>query len=387
MPKSGDVALLPEVVITPRFEVFYALQALESGAGTHLQQWRRNMERQLSARLRTSLAGVAPCPLIWSLLADALRDEPATIAFPEMMQALRAMDERSFQRSVLGGVFKSAGSVDGLMSGKVPLKRTVEGEANAQERLLALLGLHPFNRRSASASAFERIVSSPAAYRDEMVALVEAFWKAGFSDSWSTLEPQMRASSRVMRHQLAREDFGSVARERNLPVTMDDEAVITLRGGERVPLKSVAALYLIPSAFNTTKLWASYSDSYKRKRFFIPVLDSGLSPDSAQQVNPSAVFRALGDTTRYAIASLIARTPMTSVELARAFDVSKPTISHHVQQLRLAGLLDEDQADNGIVLSLNRRVLEKASAAAAREMFAEDGPANVVKRTRRANKA
>jgi ArsR family transcriptional regulator len=143
----------------------------------------------------------------------------------------------------------------------------------------------------------------------------------------------------------------------------------------------------VPSAFNTAKLWAAYADSHKRTRFFIPVLDPGLSAGAAAQIEPSAVFKALGDTTRYAIASMLARTPMTSVELARAFDVSKPTISHHVQQLRAAGLLEEAQGDNGVVLSLNRRVLEKASGAAAREMFSGTASEHVVKRSRRVNKS
>lgn len=381
---SGN--LVPEVVVTPRFEIFYALQALESGTSSHLHPWRREMERRLPARLRTSLADVAPCPLIWPLLADALRDEPATLEFPQMMTALRSMVEGSFQRSVLAGVFKSAGSVDGLMSGKISLAKTVESEAKTQERLLTLLGLFPFERQGASPLAFERLVSKPAAYRDEMVAVLEAFWKAGFSDSWTRLEPQMRKSSRTMRHQLAREQFGNFAGARNLPVTMDHDAVITIRGGARVPLQSVAAIYLIPSAFNTSKLWASYSDSHQRKRFFIPLLDPELTPDTVAQVDPAAVFKALGDTTRYAMVSMLARNSMTSVELARAFNVSKPTISHHVQQLRAAGLLEEDQSENGTVLSLNRQILEKASTAAVREMFAQDGPDIVVKRTRRANK-
>lgn len=103
-------------------------------------------------------------------------------------------------------------------------------------------------------------------------------------------------------------------------------------------------------------------------------------------VDSALVFKALGDTTRYAMASAIARTPMTSVELARAFSVSKPTISHHVQMMRAAGLLEETQSDRGVILSLDRRVLEGASNAAAREMFSGDRTANVIRRTRKANR-
>jgi DNA-binding transcriptional ArsR family regulator len=74
---------------------------------------------------------------------------------------------------------------------------------------------------------------------------------------------------------------------------------------------------------------------------------------------------------------------MTSVELAKLFKVSKPTISHHVALLRDAGLLTERQTESGSVLALNRRSLERASAAAAAEMYSEDGPDHVVKRSRR----
>ncbi|HEX2722700.1 MAG TPA: DUF5937 family protein, partial [Gemmatimonadaceae bacterium] len=353
---------------------------------SRLERWRREIDRRLPARLRTNLAAAAPSPLIWPLLADALRDAPPEITFAELVEALRTLDDAEFQRSVLGGVFKGEGNVDGLMSGKVSLGRTIAGEAQRGDRLLALLGLHPFHRRSGPAKTFGRIVSAPGEYRDEIVSLLESFWAAGFSDTWAKLEPQMRETADTMQARIARRDFSSLADEYNLPVTLEGESLVTARGGSRYPLGSVSAFHLIPSAFNTAKLWASYEDSHRENRFFVPVLDAALSPDTEPRIVPAAVFRALGDTTRYALASILARTPTTSVELARALDVSKPTISHHVQQLRMAGLLEENQADGGIVLSLNRYVLENVSEAASREMFSEEGPPPQVRRTRRANK-
>jgi DNA-binding FadR family transcriptional regulator len=77
---------------------------------------------------------------------------------------------------------------------------------------------------------------------------------------------------------------------------------------------------------------------------------------------------------------------MTSVELSRVFNVSKPTISHHVQHLRAANLLIERQGENGTVLSLNRRALERASIEAVSEMFSDDGPDHVVQRSRKSNR-
>lgn len=386
MPRAADRQTLIHTVVTPRFEVFYALQALESGAGEHLDDWRREMERRLPARLRTSLADVAPTPLIWPLLADALRESPPAVTFREMTDALRRMDEHTFQAFVLSGVFKASGSVDRLVSGGVSLSRTVSAEAKTQEKLLSLLGLHPFDSETPSPIVFERIVSAPGGYRDEVVSVLESFWASGFGDTWQRLEPEMRERAKEIRTRATMKSFADFAREHKLPITMDGDAIVTVRGAARTPLRSATGIYLIPSAFNASNLWAAYTDARGRTGFFLPVFDPQLSAVATSTVNPALVFRALGDTTRYAIASTIARTPMTSVELARAFGVSKPTISHHVQAMRAAGLIEETQTGNGVQLALNRRVLERLSSATVREMFSDDDTTPVIKRSRRANK-
>lgn len=385
MPRKEDEHGLIQAIVTPRFEVFYALQALESGAGESLETWRREIERRLAPRLRTNLAGIAPVPLVWPLLADALREMPPAVSFREMTDALRRMDERTFQSFVLGGVFKGPGSVDELVSGGATLSRIVAREAKTQPKMLSLLGLHPFSRRSASAIAFDRIVTGAGAYRDEMVSIVESFWTSAFADTWAKLEPAMRDTAGEMRAATTRPAFPEFARAHNLAITIDGDSVVTSRTGARTPLKT-ASVYLVPSAFNLAQLWAAYSDARGRTRFFLPVLDPGLSPSSSMvKLDSSLVFRALGDTTRYAIAASLARSPMTSVELARLFGVSKPTISHHVQLMRAAGLLEERQTDIGVVLSLNRRAIERLSSTTTREMFSGDDSSDLIRRTRKPN--
>lgn len=391
MGVSESFKQLVTVEVTPRFEVFYALQVLQSGTGENFNAWRRDMERRLPPRIRTEIANVAPSPLMWPLLADALRDEPPDIAFPQMMAAFRQMDLQSFQRCVLAGVFKGPRAVDGLMTGRTSLKRTVANEPRTQDKLLTMLCLRPFEPDSAASHVFEQIVSDPAPYRDEVINVLESFWDNGFHESWTRLEPELRKSAQAMRRSVLRDGLKAFASERQLPITLDKGAILSVRGTTRVMLKATLGVHLIPSAFNVGKLWAAYRDSHNRTRFFVPVLESGLIENPAKEeeartaINPSAVFKALGDTTRYAMATTIARTPMTSVELARVFNVSKPTISHHVQLLRAAHLLREEQSEAGVVLALDRRVLEKASSAAAAEMFSEEGPDHVVKRSRKAN--
>lgn len=54
------------------------------------------------------------------------------------------------------------------------------------------------------------------------------------------------------------------------------------------------------------------------------------------------VFRALGDPVRLRLLSMIAAREGGEVcvcELTPAFDLSQPTVSHHLKQLRQAGLI------------------------------------------------
>ena len=391
-PRSPSPAVT--VTVTPRFEVFYALQALESGSSERFRDWRREMERRLPSEARATIASVGPSALMWPLLADALCDEPAGLSFDEVLSALRSADAKSFQRAVLGGVFTSREAVERLISGKLALKRATANES-AHRKLLELLGLYPFDAESATVDAFERLVSQPAEYRNEVVSALSIFWKAGFADTWEILEPQMRDSARRMRASVARDGFGSFAAEWKLPVTLDKGAIVSGGGANRMSVRSVRDIHLIPSVFNVSRLWANYTDSEKRARIFIPVFDAAIStapsiaaipqPSRAREkaIDAAVVFKALGDTTRYAIATTLARTPMTSVELARLFKVSKPTISHHVQQLRNAQLLIEHHGENGVVLSLDRRILERTSSLAAAEMFSAEGPDHLVRRSRK----
>lgn len=384
MPKTDNLAI--DVAVTPRFEVFYALQALQTGIGEHLQRWRREMQRRLTPRIRSSLTRVAPSPLMWPLLADALSDSQPAPTFTEMMAEMRGMSDEFFSRAVLKGVFKTPGAVDSLLSKQSTLNATVANEAETQERLLALLGLYPVSVKGGSAGAFARLVSDPAEYRDEVINVVMQFWATGFAETWGTLEPQLRDRARALKQEISRNGASDFVRSIRLPILINDEEVRSVRGTTVVSRSDVAAIHIIPSAFNTSDLWAAYREANGKTRFFFPVFDSTLSPDTRIAIDPSLVFSALGDTTRYAIASTIARKPMTSVELARAFGVSKPTISHHVHLLRAAGLLEESHTEDGTLLALNRRVLERASGAAAREMFS-DASAQTVKRTRKPNKS
>ncbi|MFJ2196426.1 ArsR/SmtB family transcription factor [Streptomyces violaceusniger] len=65
--------------------------------------------------------------------------------------------------------------------------------------------------------------------------------------------------------------------------------------------------------------------------------------DEAQSVELAKVFKALGDPIRLRLLSMIASRAGGEVcvcDLTPAFELSQPTISHHLKLLRQAGLID-----------------------------------------------
>ncbi|PVC99507.1 metalloregulator ArsR/SmtB family transcription factor [Streptomyces sp. CS147] len=65
--------------------------------------------------------------------------------------------------------------------------------------------------------------------------------------------------------------------------------------------------------------------------------------DEEQAVELAKVFKALGDPVRLRLLSMIASREGGEVcvcDLTPAFDLSQPTISHHLKLLRQAGLID-----------------------------------------------
>ena len=74
------------------------------------------------------------------------------------------------------------------------------------------------------------------------------------------------------------------------------------------------------------------------------------------------LFRALNDPTRRAILERLRARDMTAGEIAEGFTVSKPTISHHLDLLKQAGLILPERNGQFIVYSINTSVLEECFA-------------------------
>ena len=68
-----------------------------------------------------------------------------------------------------------------------------------------------------------------------------------------------------------------------------------------------------------------------------PVMSPGAAVDLA------GTFKALADPTRVAIVNRLAAAECCVCDLTAAFDLSQPTVSHHLRILRDAGLVEAER--------------------------------------------
>lgn len=72
----------------------------------------------------------------------------------------------------------------------------------------------------------------------------------------------------------------------------------------------------------------------------------------------NSIFKALNDETRRGILELLRGRDMTAGEIADAFHISKPSISHHLDILKRADLVTSEKKGQFIVYSLNTTIVD-----------------------------
>jgi DNA-binding transcriptional ArsR family regulator len=69
-------------------------------------------------------------------------------------------------------------------------------------------------------------------------------------------------------------------------------------------------------------------------------------------------FKALADPTRRRILELLAESSKNAGDIADYFNISKPSISHHLAILKNADLISDERQGQNIVYSLNTTVFQ-----------------------------
>jgi DNA-binding transcriptional ArsR family regulator len=134
----------------------------------------------------------------------------------------------------------------------------------------------------------------------------------------------------------------------------------TTNGIRLVPEQKIRRIVLAPSYFG--RPYNSLSKVGEVQLVCYPIADSSLG--AADRLTPPGatvrLYRALGDESRLRILRLLAERDRYLTEIANELSLSKPTIKHHLAQLRAAGLVTLIEQGNLTYYSLRHDRADEA---------------------------
>lgn len=162
-------------------------------------------------------------------------------------------------------------------------------------------------------------------------------------------------------------DRDVAARRHEQRTLSPDDLIERVTGGLRwVPDNQIRRVILAPSYFSRPFNYIYQGTDWRL--FAYPITDAVLEAADAGMPPPSVVrlYRTLGDPTRLRTLKLLADRDWYLTELATQLELSKPTMKHHLAQMRAAGLVTVTEEGSLTYYSLRRERLAEAGVELSR---------------------
>ncbi|MEO7663586.1 MAG: metalloregulator ArsR/SmtB family transcription factor [Candidatus Limnocylindrales bacterium] len=267
-------------------------------------------------------------------LASFVVERPEIASADELVAAFEAAGPAPLLRSIFSEALTAHPDAEAL------LERTLSGDHAALGELEVALPEWKKKERLT-------LLADPAATLADVLGLTRAW-----ADAFRPIEDRIRGIL-IRDHDLRAGDRASLA---------GPDLIERTTGGVRwLPEPGVRRVVLAPSYFSRPYNFLLAGSDW---RFFgYPVADEALDllDPLAAPLSVLRLHRALGDGTRLRILKLLAGGDLYLTEIAQLLDLSKPTIKHHLTQLRVAGLVTVVESGAVVYYSLKRDRLDDAA--------------------------
>jgi DNA-binding transcriptional ArsR family regulator len=312
---------------------FLASACLECGELEDLlpedRHWLEESRAALTAQMGSETF-VRTCTGFVAEIGRMLIEHPEIRTARELVDAIDKMTDRELLETMVGELLEDSDL--GALT-----RRAIDGDAGAYAELEAKLDSykgHPVLPRSGA----------------ELVPLARAvvkFWLPRY-------EPIEAHIGRMLERDVAARHQEDAVRD---PIGFVER---TTNGIRYVPEPRIRRIVMAPTYFG--RPYNSLTKVGDVQLICYPIADSALG--AADRLDPPAatlrLYRALGDDSRLRILRLLAERDRYLTELANELGLSKPTLSHHMAQLRSAGLVTISEQGNLTYYTLRRDRTDEA---------------------------
>jgi DNA-binding transcriptional ArsR family regulator len=271
---------------------------------------------------RKALLGTELCIQIDELAVD----HPAITEPGAFTEVVASLDPMTAGRYLLADLYHEPATA-------ALIDRAMDGDSAALNELATTL---PEEKGKARLE----IVKDPAGTLRRLTGVLRA-WEKPFA----IVEPRVAS--------MIRRDFE--ARAADIRTLSPGDLIEKTTGGLRyVPERTVRRVVLAPSYFARPFNFLFSKDDWRL--YCYPIADSALDTGDPLEPPPAVVrlHRALGDPSRLRILRLLADGDRYLTEIAQVLELSKPTVKHHMAQLRAAGLVTLTEEGSLTYYSLRR---------------------------------
>jgi DNA-binding transcriptional ArsR family regulator len=329
-----DIAGLPpervSFAASPLAELTAMLHALAATAHhPDLASWAAGVR----ARLGPELAGrLQEAEFLWrSSRADFLLPAQPRGTLKEELDDVDQIADEAYVTSAL---VTTCGSNRVRFSGSSPLD-----DATARER-----ARDQAQARGAAQDAFAgRLLADPRAMRARVRETLEQCAPAFLDEAWPGVAARVTADLRMKTDLRDRQGLGAALTAVSRAVTLAPEGdhIVVDKLQDNATSAQKAGVTFIPSVFGSPHLVAVCAPGWQ------PVVQYPVAgPIAPKRASLDVVERrldALANPVRLRLVRTLVRSPHTTSELARAWDLTPPEVSRHLAVLRRAGLLTTER--------------------------------------------
>lgn len=338
------------------YDLFASLYVLHHAERFGLRpSWAAGVRSRLPGPERKFLEGsqnLFPLPALWVLDLPQPKDAAAALSALEALPAAQRLPALSWSD-------ETPAEARTLLQAVAERRQVLPGEL---ERLRTLLP-HPTGAPERNLAALLDWWTRPAEFGEQMLAALHAYQSVFFAEEEARIRPAL---------QIALEQAQERATRLKLP-----DLVEQLSHGVHFPaLESASQAVLAPSYWITPLVYhGKAADGRLLLVFGARPDDDSLVPGEALPATLLSALKSLADPTRLRVLRSLAGEELTLSQLSRRLRLRMPTMVHHLNTLRLAGLVHLRLLENGERrYTLRREAIAAAFQALERFLDSQDEP-------------